>query len=405
MIVLFLICLLVEGFFSSAEMALVSINRSSLKNMIQKGSRRAQLIEKVIEAPEWLLGTTLLGTNLAMITLNTTATLYVIQTFGIQYEYMTALITAPLLLIFAEAIPKTIAQHYPETISLNAIYPIRFISKILYPFVAAIAGVANFVTKLSGVHSDKKTPFLTREEIEFAFKATDQERTIKDLEKKMIDRIFSFAGKKGRDIMISLIDIVSIKSDLSITDAEIVFQTSGYSRIPVYSERVDHVVGWINHYDLLKNEDKSLLVKDLMRKVYFMPINVELGKLLLKMQKLGESLTMLVDEYGGTVGMVTLEDVLEEIVGDIEDEYDFGSQLVKKVFKDRILVDAKIPLTKLEEIFGIKLPKIELDTLNGFLLEQFQDIPKTGETVTVGRFFFKVLKANDRKIEEVEIQL
>jgi len=405
MMIALLACLFVEGFFASSEMALVSLHRSSLDRLVGTGSHRARMIKQLLAKPESFLGTTLLGTNLATITLNAIATLFVIRTLGANYDYVTALFTTPLILIFAEALPKSLAQRYPERVSLAVIYPLKWVARILSPIVWVMSGTAKLITRASGVHSDKKTPFLTREEIECVFKASEQRREIKDLEQKMIGRIFSFTGKKGRDIMIPLIDMVSVSETLSMDEVETLFQTQQYSRLPVYKGRVDHVVGWITHYDLLKNENRSLHVKDLMRPVRFMLIHVELGKLLLKMQRMGETLVMMVDEYGGTVGMVTLEDVLEEIVGDIEDEYDFGSQFVKEVFKDRIVVDAKIPLVKLEEIFGLQLPKRDADTLNGFLLEKCQDIPRSGERLNVGRFQFHVTRASDRRVEEVEIRL
>lgn len=379
------------------------MNRAQLRYLVKKGSRRAAALSRVIENPEWLLSTTLLGTCLAAITLNVTATLWVIEKLGTQYRYLTILITAPLLLLFGEALPKAVFQRYADRLAPSLVFPLRVVSWVLSPLVWTVALIAKTAMVLGGIHSHKKTPFMTREELELIFQVSERQQGVKDLERRMIDRIFAFRDRQAREIMIPLVDVVSIRDDAALADAAAKMRQSGFSRLPVYSGRVDRLAGWINHYDLLLTKDHTKKVQEIMRKIRFVPGTVALSRLLVTMQRGGDNVVGIVDEYGGTIGMLTLEDVLEEIVGDIEDEYDIGTPLARKIEPNYLVVDARIELHKLNELLPQRIPPGEYETLAGFLLTRMQKVPKIGDEYYYRKMIFLVTKATETSVEEVEI--
>ena len=221
----------------------------------------------------------------------------------------------------------------------------------------------------------------------------------------MIDRVFSFSKKPAKDIMIPLVDVVSIREDSSVEEATRLMKQSGFSRYPVYAYRVDHVVGWLNHFDLLRGKDPRQSVRPYIREVHFFPQTIYLGRLLLEMQRRKDRIVILVDEYGGIVGMGTLEDGIEEGGGGIEDEDDFRTSFVKKMDQHSLVVHARIPIQTLNDILSAKVPEGDYETLAGYLLSHMQRIPRVGELCQVGKNRFRILRANDRSVEEVEIVL
>jgi CBS domain containing-hemolysin-like protein len=379
------------------------MNRAQLRYLVKKGSIRAAALSRVLEKPEWLLSTTLLGANLAQITLNSFMTVFVIERFGAEYEFWTILVTAPLLLFFGEALPKAIFQRFADRIATHLVFPLRIVSWALSPLVAGVAIFAKLVTAVIGLQSAKRTPLVTREELELVFQASERQQGVKDLERRMIDRIFAFSDRQVSEIMIPLVDVVSIRDDSTLSDAAVRMRQSGYSRLPIYANRVDHIIGWVNHYDLLLSPNRTAQVRDLLRPIRFVPTTVVLSRLLVTMQKAGDNLACVVNEYGGVVGMVTLEDVIEQVVGDIEDEYDTVSPLIRRPDAHRMLVDARVDIDKLNEVLPQPITPGDYETLAGFLTNVMQRVPTEGEKYVYRKMIFHVLKANPRGIDEVEI--
>lgn len=379
------------------------MNRAQLRHLVEKGSRRAKALHAILEKPEWLLSTTLLGTNFCVILLNAVVTLHVVKHFGHKYEFLTIFITFPLILIFGEVLPKSLFQGVADRIAIHLVYPLRMISIIFSPIVAIFTYSSRGFAKLLGIHSSKKTPILTREELELLFQASDRQTGIKDIERKMIDRIFSFSDRTARDIMIPLAEVISVREDLSIKEAAAIMRRSGFSRMPVYDSRPYHIRGWVNQYDLLFGKDKESLVKTVCRKVRFFPSTMRVDRLLFTMQKAGDTLAVVVDEYGGAIGLVTMEDVLEEIVGEIEDEHDAGLAFVRRVDAKRLVLNARIPILQLNDLLSERIPEGEYETLGGYLQYKMQKIPAVGSELKFRNLVFKVLTANERAVEEVEV--
>jgi CBS domain containing-hemolysin-like protein len=379
------------------------MNRAQLRHLVERGSHRAKALSRILEKPEWLLSTTLLGTNLAATTLSAVATLYVMTTFGPKYDLLTILVVGPLMLVFGEVLPKTLFQRYADKWALNLVVPLRIVSFILSPMVLLLTAVAHGFSRVFGIHTTKKTPIMTREELELLIRASERQATLKDFERKMIDRIFSFSDRTARDIMIPLVDVASVRDTATVADAEEIMRRNRFSRMPVYSGRVTHMVGWINQYDLLTEKEKGAPIVTLLRKVRFVPGAMRLDRLLLDMQRAADALAIVVDEYGGASGIVTLEDVLEEVVGEIEDEHDVASGFVRRVDTDRLIVNARIPVNNMNELLTQKVPTGEYETLGGFLETRLQRIPVKGDEVQHRNLVFRVLTATERAVEEVEV--
>lgn len=405
------LCVLVEGFFSGSEIAVVSVNRAKLRHLVNKGSTRAKILDRILKKPEWLLSTTLLGTNLATLMLNAVATLYVVQNFGEKYEMATIIVTWPLMLVLGEAIPKALYQRHADKVALYVIVPLQIISWVLSPFIWMFCSIARLAARIGGFSSERKSPLLTKEELQSMYLKSAASSTaaragkVKDLESSMIDRIFSFSDQEAEDIMIPLINLISIRDDVTISAAADIMRKSGFSRLPVYSDRVYNIIGWVNQYDLLLAKDRAAKVKTKLRKVRYVPETMLVDHLLITMQRAGESLAFVVDEYGGATGLVTLEDILEEIVGEIEDEYDIDETYIRELENGQLIVNARIPIDELNEKLPQVVPQGEYETLGGYLATKMQKIPLPGEEYRVGRLRYRILKTTERTVEEVEIHI
>ncbi|HMQ11265.1 MAG TPA: hemolysin family protein [Oligoflexia bacterium] len=400
-----LLCILLEAFFSGSEIAVVSVNRAHLKFLVDKGSKKAKAINEMLSNPEWLLGTTLLGTNFSTITLNVVATLFVIEHFGSQYEFLTILVTAPLVLFFGEVLPKALFQYFADKIALELIFPLRFFSWLFSPFIFTTSKLVTLISRAFGVHKNKRTPLINREELELLFQASEQSETglAKSMEKQMIDRVFHFSEKICKDIMIPLVDMVSISENSTLMQAKKTLTEHGHSRIPVYRKRIDNIVGWLTHHDLLNLENQHSLITKIMRKPFYIPDNISIDKLLIDMQKQGINLAMVVDEYGGVIGMITMEDILEEIIGDIEDEHDESQNYVFDIGSDSLLVSARISIEELNQLLSTPIPEGEYETLGGYLIQKFRRIPNQGASIQSKSMRFIVEEATEKSIETIKI--
>ncbi len=383
-------------------MAVVSVNRGHLRHLVEKGVKSAKMLDRALARPEWFLGTTLLGTNLSTITLNVVATLFVVRRFGEEYEFYTLLITAPLILIFGEVLPKVIYQRFADVLAVKLIFPLRVIGWFFAPVVFILSRVSSF---FSGLTSKEKSPVFTREELQLMFSVKTNRSKMKELEQQMIDRIFSFSDRMAKDVMIPLVNVVSIRDDASVRHATVVMRRSGFSRIPVYGDRVFDIVGWVSQADLLFEKDKTKRVAQIMRKVRFVPETMMMDRLLLSMQRRGDSLAVVVDEYGGGIGLITMEDILEEVVGEVEDEFDQDEKMIERLSSHHLKVNARVSILEINEKLPTKIPEGEYETLGGFLQMKLQRMPQEGDSVLIGGSQIRVIDATERSVECCEIFL
>lgn len=398
-----LVCVCFEGFFSGTETAMVSVDRARIKALAEQGSKGAALVNATLEAPERFFSTTLLGTNISVVLSNAIATLLVISYLGEHYEYITILIMTPLILVFGEIVPKTIYRFHAEQIATHLVYPIKAISVIFYPFVAVLSWLTRLFLSLFGIETTQFRPHATREDIENYLDMWNINSRLRTAEKKIIERIFDFSNIEAEDIMIQLVNVQALEIGESIDKAVSLAQKTGYSRIPVYSGKAYNIIGIVHTFDLLTAQKKAQTLKDIMRLARYVPSSAPVDELFKQMKTEGNSIAVVVDEYGGAIGIITIEDILEEIVGEIYDEYDKQERLFVKIGKNEYLVNARMDLDEFNDHLNLQLPKDDYETIAGFLLKHMERIPKEGDKFRFGNVTFIIRKADKRSIKEVSI--
>jgi putative hemolysin len=396
-------CVLFEGFFSGTETAMVSLDRARIKALSEKGSKREVLLHAMIHSPERFFSTTLLGTNISVVLGNAIATFLIITYLGEGYKYLTIVIMTPVILVLGEIVPKTVYRYRAEQIAPYLVYPLRAISIIFYPFVATLSWATGLFVKLFGMEGAHLRPHTTREDLENYLAMWNLDSGLRTAEKKIVERIFDFTETEVEDIMIPLINVAALEIGDSIDKATRLAQKTGYSRIPVYSEEAYNIIGIVHAFDLLTAREKAQSLKDIMRPAPYAPNTAPVDELLRQLRTEGNSIAVVVNEYGGTIGIVTIEDILEEVVGEIYDEYDKEEHFFVQVGRNRYLVNARMEIDELNDHLKLELPKDDYETVAGFLLKHMERIPRVGERFQFENMEFAITKADRRSIKEVSI--
>jgi putative hemolysin len=403
-IVVGLICVVFEAFFSGSEIAMVSADRTRLRQRAQAGDRGARLAEAFLDKPQVLLATTLMGTNLATVTFSVTVALALLSHAGTESEFLAILFVTPFTLILGEAVPKTLFQQYADALVPKVVYPLRVAMIVLRPAVLLMSGVATAMTRL--FRTEKGRAFITREELSFLIDSepTTSSEITRD-EREMIQNVFEFSETSVADVMVPLSEVMALAEDTRIRDAALEIIDKQHSRIPVYRSRLDDIVGVLHVFDLLRAGRGALdkTVRDLARAALYVPETKLAVDLLVELQAAGAHLAVVVDEYGGAVGIVTMEDILEEIVGEIEDEHDEPSPIRQEragVWR----VAGRLAVSRINEELKLDLPESdEYESIAGLILDQMKRIPSVGESLTAGSATMKIVAASDRAVDEVRI--
>lgn len=398
--VLLIVLLILSGFFSSSETALFSISKTKARHLAKSGDKAFALISKMKKDPHNLLTTILIGNNLANVSAAALATSISIRLFS---NYAIGLATAVmtfLILAFGEVLPKSIATRNNIIIARITIFPIYWLSFLFFPILIFL----NFIPKLTG--KIKKSPGMTEEELMTFVEAVEEEGEIKEQEKELIHNIFEFDDTKTSEIMTPRADMFVIDADEPVQIEQII--KSGYSRIPVIEGDTDHVVGILHLKDLFMhriNSDTQIQVRKIMDQPYFVPENKKLDRLLHQFQKRKRHLAIVIDEHGGVAGLITLEDALEEIVGEIRDETDKDESLIVETEKGEWLVLGKTEIDEINEHLEMDIPDTnEYDTFSGYFLDQIGKIPKEKESITSGDFCITVNKMEGLRIKELFVR-
>lgn len=399
LISIIILSFLIQGFFAGAEIALISCDKIKMKVLADQGSKSAKLVMSAFSEIERFISTTLVAINLSLITSTVIMTFYIHHKFGSGKEYYTVLILSPLIVIFGQVVPKAVFQKKRDTIVLWSIYPLWLASKVFYPILI----VVNIFTKkiLTLIGSTENT-FITREEL---IDVIEGDTTVPkvDYKEKIIRRIFRFSETTAGEIMIPLIHVSALSDEAKVGDAVRMIKETGYSRIPIYSHRVDNIAGMLHSFYLL-GADPNEKVKNFARLPFYVPESKLVDELLNEMKEGRAGMAVVVDEYGGAVGVIALEDIIEEVVGEIEDEYDKGIKLWRKVSEGEYLINPKIEIDVINDDLGLGIPESDdYDTLGGFLLSESGSIPKTGDKITLKNYVFTITKATTRSIDEVKL--
>lgn len=403
-IIVLIVLIALSAFFSASETALMSLSKIRIRHMVEDGVKGAKLVEKLTENPNRLLGSILVGNNVVNIGASALATSLALDLLGESGVGIATIIMTILVLIFGEITPKSIAKQRSEGVSLKVVGPINIIVKILRPFVAIFTYISSFVLKLFGGDIDKDQPFITQEELKTMVDVGEEEGVLEVEEKEMIFNVFEFGDIQVKDVMVQRVDIIALGLDSSYSDVINIIKEEQFSRIPVYNESIDDIVGILYVKDLILLEAKeNFSIKDCIREAYYTFEFKKVTELFKEMKKSRNHMAVVLDEYGGTVGIVTIEDLLEEIVGEIEDEYDELEEEIEVIKEDEYVVDARIRLDDLSDLIGIRMESEEFDSIGGFVIGQLGRIPEPKEEVKYENMKFVVEEIDKNRIKKVRI--
>ena len=405
LVALFLM-LLLAALASASETAMTSVSRIKIRNLAQAGNARAQLIEQLLHDPNTFLSTILVLNNVAVIVATTLATLIALDTFTSFAELISTITLSLVVLIFCEITPKTAAVQSPERWAMLLVQPIHALTIVLKPVVVSLTFLTTRLVRLFGGTPRVRGPFVTEEELRMLVEVGEEEGVLEEEEKEMIHNVFELADTVVREVMVPRMDMVTVEADDSIQEALNVIVQGGQSRIPVFSESIDNIIGVLYAKDLLKvfaSGQRPRNVRPLVRPAYFVFETKRLDDLLHEMQRQRVHMAIVVDEYGGVAGLVTIEDLVEEIIGDIQDEYDREEVLYERRNHDEYIVDAKMPIDDLNELMESALPSEDYDTLGGFVYAQLDKIPSVGDVVRFDGLTFTVLSTKGRRVTKVKV--
>ena len=422
-VLLLVILIGLNAFFAASEIAFISLNDAKIDIQAKEGNKKAKKIKKMLENPSKFLATIQIGITLAGFLssafaseafaselapiLNNLIPVLSVSTWNTISIIIITIILSYFTLIFGELVPKRIAMKYCEKVAFASIGVISAISILTSPFVKFLTFSTNIISKIFGV-SDAEEETVTEEEIRMMVDVGKEKGTINKEESEMINNVFEFNDKTVSEIMIPRTEIYAVDMNLSISKViEDITEDKDfrYSRIPVYDETIDEIKGIVYIKDiLLSTKNKNVKIKNLVKEAYYVPETKQLDELFDELRKNRKQIAIVVDEYGGTAGIVTMEDILEEIVGEIYDEYDLVQKNYEKIDENTYLLNGALSVSEVEKILGIDIPEGDYDTLSGFLIEELGRIPSETEKpeVETEKVNYKIEKIKDMRIIKVK---
>lgn len=398
-------CAAAQAFFAGAEIAIGSCSRGRLRQRAAGGSTGARLAEGLLARPQIMLSTTLIGANLATIVVGV-AVAFFLAARGIHPLWTAAVAVAPML-VLGQLVPKALMQAQADRVVTWVAPPLYAVTVVLRPLVLVVSGFAGAMTRLT--RTDHKKAFVTRDELAMLIETEPQsdKPDITADEREMIANVFELSEYTVADLMVPLSEVTALPEDTSMAEAALEVADKQHSRVPVYRSRVDDIVGIVHVFDILQAGQAaaaSRTVGEVARAATYVPESMKAIDLLVELQAEGTHIAVVVDEYGGAVGIVTIEDLLETIVGEIEDEYDDEPSPIKPEKPGVWRVEARTPVDRINQELDLGLPESdEYETIAGLLIEHLRHIPERGEVFTIGGATIEVIAATDRAIELVRI--
>ncbi|MBP6407401.1 MAG: HlyC/CorC family transporter [Fusobacteriaceae bacterium] len=407
LVILLIILVTMSAFFSASETALTAFNRSKLKAIAEKNQRKADLLKGWLKKPNEILTALLIGNNIVNILASSIATMVAISILGNNSRAIaisTGAMTI-LLLIFGEITPKVVAKAYSTHISNAVIKLVYMLSKLFLPISKILMVVSKLIARMFGVKIDEIAFLITEEEIKSVVSVGEEEGVIEEEEKKMIHSIFEFTDTTVKEIMIPRTTVFAVEASKTLEEIWDVITGNGYSRIPVYEEGIDNIIGVFyikDIFNVIRDGKLNMQVKSFIREAYFVPETKALVEMLEEFKKKHIHMAIVLDEYGGTSGIITIEDLIEEIVGDINDEFDIEhDEEIKKVADNKYIIDAMLDVEFLNEELSIDLPVSEdYDSLGGYIYSVLGRVPLEKDTITHdnGKVEIRVLEVDNRRI-------
>lgn len=406
-LLIIIVLLILSAFFSSSETALTTVSRMRILSLAEEGNSSAVTLLKVIDNKEKMLSAILIGNNIVNISVSSVTTILVTDLFGNYAVSIATAILTVLVLIFGEITPKTLATINNEKLALRFASVVYWLMYILTPVIFLINKLSSLVMKLFRIDKSEKKSTYTENELKTIVNVSHAEGVIEADEREMLQNIFEFGDRQAKDIMIPRLDVCMIDVDSTYEEIMEVFQANRYTRIPVYENTTDNVIGIINIKDLLLyRHGESFNIRNYLRQPYFTYEYKGLSDLLLEMKKASVNITIVLDEYGAASGLLTLEDLIEEIVGDIRDEYDYDEEdELRPINENEYIAEAHMKLDDLNDMLKINLSSPEYDSVGGFIIEKLDRIAKSGDIVETPDVTLIVDSINKNRIEKVHIIL
>lgn len=406
-IVLLIILLVMSAFFSMSETALMALSKIRIRHMVDEGVKGAKLVEKLTEDPNKLLGAILIGNNIVNIGASALATSVAVDAFGEGGVGVVTIVMTILVLIFGEITPKSIAKQRSEQVSLKVSKAINIVVKVFKPLVVVFTAISSVFIKLLGGDPKASESFITEEELRTMVGVSEEEGVLEGVEKEMIFNVFDFVDAQVKDVMVQRVDVVAIDVNSNYEEILEVIKKEQFSRIPVYDQTIDDIVGVLYVKDLIMAGDRKddFKVIDYIREPFYTFEFKKIKELFNEMKKTRNHLAIALDEYGGTVGIVTIEDLIEEVFGDIEDEYDDENNEIEVVKEDEYIVDGSARLDDLSDLIGVSMESEEFDSVGGLMIGELGRFPEQGEEVRLHniRFVAEETDINRNRIKKVRI--
>lgn len=405
--------LLLKGFFSGSEIALVNSDKIKLRHNAKHGHRGSELALKLFQTPDVLLSTTLVGTNITTVVLTTIGTLAMIDLFGETGPLYSFLVFSPLFLILGEIVPKSVYQQKSNTLTPIIIYPLRWCSFVLYPVIFVFSRIARVAARLVGAGKTEQPLFITREQLGALVEIAEHGATMSAIGRGRIKRVIRFADTTAAEAMIPIAEVTAIDRNRTTTDDAIeLVRKHGFNRLPVYENNTSNIIGIVTltTWDLMDRELSSRPLETLIDPALYVSTLQTIDQLLPILRQRKDHMAVVVDEFGSATGMITMEDIVEEVVGEIDVGYDFDEYLPKhkRIYEmltdDVYLMDSRLSISEANEVLGISLPSTEFHTIGGLVLARLRHIPEEGEYIVESGYRLTVAEATRRAILKLRVE-
>lgn len=407
LIVVIILGLVIAAFAAAAETSLTSVSRIRMRSLAEDGNKRARTVTRLHADPNGYLSTILSLNTVAVIVVSTATALLISNYLQKLPQAVGTVVLSVVVLIFCEIAPKSLALRFNERFALVLAGPVQMLTRLLRPLVGGLSLMSRLIVRAATRGHTVRGPFVTEEELKLLLYVGEQEGIVEQEEREMIHGILEMTDKTVREVMVPRVDVVAVEATDSIADVIKVIIEYGFSRIPIYEDNVDNIVGIVYAKDLLRHGvigDDQRPLKAIAREPYYTPEAKHVGELLREMKVRKVHIAVVVDEHGGTAGIVTFEDLIEEIVGPIRDEYDMREVEELQIVSDHeVVVSARFPVDDLKEALDLEVPDVEADTVGGLVYEQLGEIPKVGATIQLGNATLTVESIRRQGIQTVRI--
>ncbi len=403
-----IVLLLLSAFFSSAETALTTINKLRLRLLVEDGNKKAKTLEKVLSKPRKMLSTILIGNNIVNIAASSITTIFVQRIFANWIVSIGVGILTILIIIFGEIIPKTIATMHSEKLALFYAKPICSLMFLLTPIIFILNLFSSLILKIFRVRVNLNSSTITEDELRTIIDVSQEEGILEEEEFDMINNVFDFGDTCAKDIMIPKVEITMLPLDVTYKELIEAVQEDKFTRMPIYKDSTDNIIGIINIKDLVINQihATNFDIRKLMREPYYTIGTKVLNDLLFEMRGNDTGICIVLDEYGQCEGLITLEDIIEEIIGEIRDEFDEAEkQVIRKINENEYIVEGSINLDDFNEQLDTEIDSENYESLGGLIIEHLDRLPQKGDVVTIDNCRLTVIKMDDKRIDYVKVKL